>query len=30
MTPNKLFETALGLSKPWNIEKINFDAEVKG
>lgn len=26
MTPNKLFETALGLSKPWNIEKIDFDA----
>ena len=29
MTPNKLFEKALGLSKPWNIEKIDFDAEVK-
>ena len=29
MTPNKLFETALGLSKPWNIEKIEFDADIR-
>ncbi len=29
MTTNKLFEKALGLSKPWNIEKIDFDAEAK-
>ena len=25
MTPNKIFEKALGLSKPWYIEKIDFD-----
>lgn len=24
MTPNKLFEKAIGLSKPWYIEKIDF------
>ncbi len=27
MTPNKLFEAALGLSTPWYIEGINFDKE---
>jgi transposase len=27
MTPNRLFEKALGLNKPWYIKKIDFDRE---